>query len=192
MKFNAALTLCLAVFLQIAAAKTEAQEMPLDGSLEFQAYPTGIIPSLRIEKGFGTRHVLLLRAGYNVVRHGDAGKHDDERGGGPGFTFGYKRYFSGRFRGGFAGVKNDFWFNEIRWKNNTGLPNEYAGTSRISVVQPTAEAGFLFEFGHDWILAPALAFGFEINVKTKGEPTGEGAIFLAGIQLGKRFYTARR
>lgn len=179
--------MCLAVFLQIAAAKTEAQETPLNVSAEFQIYPTGMLPGLRIEKGFGIRHALLLRAGYNVVRHGDAGKHDDERGGGPGFTFGYKRYFAEGFRGWFAGVKNDFWFNEIKWKDNAGLPNESAGTSRISVVQPTAVAGFLFEFGHDWILAPALAFGFEINVKTKGEPTGEGAIFLAGIQLGKRF-----
>ncbi|MFQ5446553.1 MAG: hypothetical protein ACE5FF_06435 [Saprospiraceae bacterium] len=187
MKINIVLTFALAALLQTLTADAIAQQTPLDISLEFQAYPTGLLPGLRVEKGFGTRHTLHLRAGYNLVRHGSAGKHEDERGGGAGFTIGYKRYFSGGFRGWFAGVKNDFWLNEIDWKDGVGQPGESSGTTNITVVQPTAEAGFLFEFGRSWIFAPTLAFGFEINVKTKGEPTGEGAIFLAGLQFGRRF-----
>jgi hypothetical protein len=187
MKFNIALFTGIVACLLFTATRSAAQKAPFDLSAGFQLYPTGMLPGFRIEKGFGTRHALSIRAGYNVVRHGGAGKHDDERGGGAGFTLGYKRYFSDGFRGWFAGVKNDLWFNEIDWKDNIGQPGETAGTTRITVVQPTAEAGFLFEFGRTWVFAPTLAFGFEINVKTKGEPTGEGTIFLAGVLVGKRF-----
>jgi hypothetical protein len=41
--------------------------------------------------------------------------------------------------------------------------------------------------GDNWIFTPGIAFGVEINVKTEGEPVGEGAIILVGLMLGKRF-----
>ncbi len=59
-------------------------------------------------------------------------------------------------------------------------------TSNITVIQPTIELGYLIkkEFSH---ITPTIAFGYEWNVKTNGEPTGEGAILLLRIQIGKRF-----
>ena len=187
MKFNISLYAGLIACLFFAVTRSVAQESPLDICPEFQLYPTGMLPGLRVEKGIRGSHALSLRVGYNVVRHGSAGEHDSERGGGPGFSLGYKHYFSDGFRGWFAGVKNDFWFNTIDWQDDPSLPDYLFGPTTIPVVQPTAEVGFLFKFGQNWIFAPTLAFGFEINVKTKGEPTGEGAIFLAGLQFGKRF-----
>lgn len=158
-----------------------------DADFEFQAYPTGLIPGIRLEKGFAGRHAAHLRLGYNWIRHGSLGKHDDERGDGYGFTLGYKYYFRPVFKGFFAGIRNDIWWNEMHWKNNPDAIDEVSGTTHITVVQPTVEAGWLFPLGDSWQLAPSLAFGYEVNVKTEGSPTGEGAILLAGIVLGKRW-----
>jgi hypothetical protein len=54
------------------------------------------------------------------------------------------------------------------------------------VLQPTLEAGWGFVVGEKIVFTPTVAFGFEINVKTEGEPTGEGAIVLLGINLAYR------
>jgi hypothetical protein len=48
------------------------------------------------------------------------------------------------------------------------------------------EAGWLFILNEKLIFAPSLAWGYEINIVTDGEPTGEGMILLAGINLGYR------
>ena len=163
-----------------------SQNNPLDICFEFQAYPTGLIPGVRIEKGFDEKNAVHLRLGYQFIDHRDLGKHSDETGSGYGFTVGYKRYFKDDFNGFFAGIRNDIWFNEIDWED-ADVQNTESGTSEIIVLQPTAEAGYLFNLGGNWILAPTLAFGYEVNVKTKGEPTGEGAILLVGVNFGKRF-----
>ncbi len=174
--------------LACATLVCTAQNGVLDASFEFQAYPTGLIPGIRIEGGFAERHAAHLRLGYTWIRHGDAGKHDDERGKGFGLTLGYRYFFKPEgFRGFFLGARNDFWFNEIDWKNDVGQAGETSGTTEIIVVQPTVEAGWLFVFNEKWVLAPTLAFGYEVNVKTEGEPTGEGMIMLAGLSLGRRF-----
>lgn len=164
-----------------------AQSGPFDVTFEFQAYPTGLIPGIRFEKGFAEKNAISLRLGYQFIDHRDLGKNDDEWGNGYGFTVGYKRYFKENFRGLFAGIKNDVWWNEMEWKMNPETPDEFSGVTDITVIQPTAEAGYLFEFGEGWICSPTVAFGYEVNVKTEGRPTGEGAIFLLGFNLGRRF-----
>lgn len=158
-----------------------------DVSLEFQAYPTGLIPGVRFAYLFQEKNAVHTRLGYNWVRHGDAGVQEDERGDGFGFTIGYNRFFSENYRNWMLGVRNDLWFNTLDWKNNIGTPLEAAGTSEIIVLQPTLEGGYRLAWGDDWFFTPTVAFGTEINIKTTGAPVGEGLILLAGISIGKTF-----
>lgn len=174
------------IVLLFAAGFCNAQPTYLDVDFEFQAYPTGLIPGVRLETGKG-KNAAHLRLGYNWIRHGDFGKHEDERGDGFGFSIGYKRYFKPEQKGLFAGLKNDIWFNEIDWKDDIGAPNERSGRTKITVLQPTAEFGYAFVLNPSLVISPNIAVGYEINAKTNGEPTGEGAIFLMGVCIGKRF-----
>lgn len=157
--------------------------------IEFQAYPTGLIPGLRFDYNFASRHGVQLRAGYNWVRHRDLGVQDNEEGDGFGGTLGYRFYFRDGWTGWFAGARCDLWRNQLDWqdKDDNGVVTG-SGTSKITVIQPTAEGGYLFTLGNGgWFLAPSLAFGVEVNVKTEGAPMGEGTILLVGVCVGKRF-----
>lgn len=176
--------------LLFTAGFCTAQPAYLDVNFEFQAYPTGLIPGVRLESGNG-KNAAHLRLGYNWIRHGDFGKHEDERGDGFGFSLGYKRYLKTGQMAFFTGVKNDIWFNQIGWKDNIGKPNERKGQTKITVIQPTAEFGYAFLLNPTLVIAPNIAVGYEINAKTKGEPTGEGAIFLIGVCIGKRIVFAK-
>lgn len=155
-------------------------------NFELQAYPTGIIPGIRIEQNKGDKSATHIRLGYNWIRHRDLGVQDDERGDGFGFTIGYKRYFKSGHEGWNIGLKSDLWWNSIDWKNNIGEPSEISGTTKITVLQPTVELGYLIK-KENFHFTPTIAFGYEWNVKTEGEPTGEGAILLIGFQIGKSF-----
>ncbi|MEM9819522.1 MAG: DUF3575 domain-containing protein [Bacteroidota bacterium] len=180
-KINTFTTILLACLLPLTGAT-----QVLDFSFEFQAYPTGLIPGLRIEKPFHEKNAVHLRLGYNWIRHGSLGVQDDERGDGFGFSLGYKRYLKSSFRSWYLGLKNDIWFNELDWE--TEVQNAtMRGTSKIIVVQPTLEAGHLFLLKNNWIFTPSIAFGFEINVKTEGAEMGQGAILLLGFHFGRRF-----
>ena len=153
---------------------------------EFQIYPTGAIPGVQMLIHTSEVANISLRLGYNVVYHGDAGEHDDERGGGFGFTLGYQRSLSGGGAGLFAAIRSDVWFNELDWLDYDGTHVQVLaeGTSKVTVVQPTVKAGYRFDVGiQDIQLIPTLAFGFEINVRTRGAEVGQGAILLAGIAM---------
>lgn len=181
-------TLLLTLSLFCSTFSIAQSTKSFDIGLEIQAYPTGVIPGIHLEWGLSEKDGLLTRIGYNLVRHRDLGKHEDERGGGFGFTLGYRRYFKANRNGLFIGAKNDVWFNKIDWKDNIGQPNEVNGQTDITVLQPTAELGYVLNLGqNDWIFVPSVAFGAEINVKTEGAAVGEGAILLIGFTLGKRF-----
>lgn len=177
----------LILILFIFSTNVIAQN-PLDISIEFQVYPTGLQPGLQVSKGFQEKNAVHLRVGYNWVRHGDAGVHEDERGGGFGFTLGYRRFFKSDFQGLFVGVRNDFWFNTLDWKDNIEKPEEAKGTAKIIVVQPTAQIGYLWQLGTNWTFSPTASWGYEINLgEDEGEDVGEGMIMLLGIEFGKRF-----
>jgi len=158
-----------------------------DVGLEVQAYPTGIIPGIHLEWGISSQDGLLARIGYNIVRHRDLGVHDDERGGGFGFTLGYRRYFKENRNGFFLGARSDLWFNNVDWKDNPNLVTEVSGETEVTVLQPTVEAGFVKHLNGGWIFVPSIAFGAEINIQTVGAPVGEGAIILLGFTFAKRF-----
>lgn len=158
-----------------------------DVGLEVQAYPTGVIPGIHLEWGISSQDGLLARIGYNIVRHRDLGVHGDERGGGFGFTLGYRRYSKKNRNGFFLGAKSDLWFNKIDWKENVNLITEFGGQTDVTVLQPTAEAGYVMKLDKGWIFVPSIAFGAEINIKTEGSPVGEGAVLLLGFTFAKRF-----
>ena len=71
--------------------------------------------------------------------------------------------------------------------DNIGLSDEIGGTTNITVVQPTVEGGCALPVGENRFFSPTIAFGYEINVVTEGEPTGEGAILLLGFTFGRRW-----
>ena len=97
---------------------------------------------------------------------------------------GYRHFLSSSGRW-FLGVRNDFWFNSLDWRDQIGQPNEVNGSTNITVVQPTLEGGLGFSLGEKWGIFPSISFGYEINVVTRGEEVGQGAILLLGVSLQK-------
>ncbi|MEM6726789.1 MAG: hypothetical protein AAF598_22315 [Bacteroidota bacterium] len=177
----------LTVFVCLTVASVFAQGIRI--AHEFQVYPTGFIPGLRISYDFGGQHAIHTRLGYNVVRHRDLGVHENERGGGIGFSLGYDRYFGQDYTGFFVGARMDLWFNEVDWKDFIDQPTEVNGTTNVTVWQPTIEGGYIFRVINDhFYLAPHLALGLEVNVVTDGEEVGQGLIGLLGFQFGYRFH----
>ena len=88
----------------------------------------------------------------------------------------------------FLGARTDLWFNKIDWKQDPNLITEVKGRTDITVFQPTVEAGYVVNLKKEgWSFVPSIAFGAEINIKTKGEPVGEGAVLLLGFTFRKRF-----
>jgi len=156
----------------------------LSVGLEFQAYPTGLIPGVRIATQTGEHGEFNIRLGYQIIDHQDFGVQDDETGTGIGGTLGYRYYLKDGHQGFFGGVRTDLWFNTIDWTNGVLTPSPSQGQSNITVLQPTAEVGYRFVLGESNIsIAPALGFGVEWNIATKGLPTGQGAIVLGGISI---------
>lgn len=186
-RFLLTLLIALCGFFCCPSTISAQTDGSLDLSFEFQAYPTGLIPGLRLEKNFGEKNAAHLRLGYQLIDHRSLGKHDDETGSGYGLTLGYKRYFKTGHEGFSLGLKTDLWFNSIDWTTIGENDANTSGNTDIIVLQPTIEGGYLFTFGPSWVFTPSVAFGFEWNIKTEGEPTGEGAILLLGFSIGKRF-----
>ena len=173
------------LWISTAAAQDQAA-MGLDLGLEAQQYPTGYLVGIRGELGLNERQGISLRLGYNGLDHQDFGVHDSEIGGGFGGSLGYRYYFRAPRRGLYLGARIDLWNNDIDWEDNIGQSDELRGESTVLVLQPTAQIGYLFLLRDHWIITPTLAFGAEINVRTSGEPTGEGAILLWGLKLAYR------
>ncbi|MFT5168427.1 MAG: hypothetical protein ACI8P3_003670 [Saprospiraceae bacterium] len=155
--------------------------------LEYQQYPTGALPGLRVELSWAAHHSVALRVGYNIARHGNAGEHQLEEGGGFGGTLGYRYYLKPENIGLFFGGRTDLWFNKIDWKDEIGTANELVGQTDIIVLQPTAVIGYLFFIQKKITIAPNLAVGYEINIAQRGANVGEGAIVLGGLTVGVRF-----
>ena len=177
------LSTCLIFLL---ALSTEAQKAT-DLYFEFQAYPTGIIPGIKIERQVSAQSMVLLRLGYNAFDHRDLGVQDTETGGGFGFTLGYRRYFKDDLKGWHWSLKTDVWWNNVDWSNEGTNGSTVTGETSITVLQPTLEFGYTVLRSNGLVFGPTVAFGAEWNVRTDGEPTGEGPVLLVGIQVGKRF-----
>lgn len=148
--------------------------------IELQGYPTGAIPGLCGDVYFNDVSRLHFRVGYNIVRHGDAGKHSDERGGGPGVSAGYDvQPFASRSIS--AGIRTDFWFNRIDWYDILPMDERESGTTRITVFQPTVQLGYRLSLSSRVDFIPNVSFGYEINIHTQGQEVGHGPILLLGF-----------
>ena len=181
--------LCLALLCFFSLSPAQADDdTALHLGFELQVYRTGIIPGVRIERGFARRHAVHFRLGYQRIRHEDFGVHDDERGNGRGFSLGYSWFLKpGGFDGWSFGVRSDLWFNTLDWVDNEGEPDEMRGTTDVVVLQPTVDAAYRWQLSDHYFVMPSIAAGFEINVDTDGEEVGQGFILLVGITAGYSF-----
>lgn len=182
MKFLFALLICVSSLGAQDAISNKAAF-----GLHFQQYPTGSIPGVSLTLPLRQKHSLQIRVGYNIVYHGDAGAHENEEGGGFGFSPAYLFALKDAKQGVYLGGRIDFWFNGIDWMDNIGQANETSGKTDIVVVQPTALLGYRLPLGDNFVLTPELAFGFEINAIQDGADVGQGPILLAGITFARRF-----
>lgn len=164
--------------------------------IDTRAYPAGVILGVRGGVDLGSHNEINLHIGYNITRRGDFGKKDNEEGGGPGFGLSYKHYLPGKLDRLFLGVRADMWFMDIDWSERREvcgtvppcIEQEVNGTTKITVLQPTLQAGYnLLKNSSEWILTPSVSFGYEINIRTRGEEVGEGAILLGGLSIGYKF-----
>ena len=176
--FTFIIVLC---FVDSSYAQTEKSTVDknFDIGIELQAYPTGIIPGIRLEKYLNTHSSLNLRLGYQLIDHRDLGVQENEEGSGYGASLAYRRFFKPSHKGLSLALRTDLWFNKIDWTD--GL---LEGTSNITVVQPTLMGEYAIHLSPTVVITPSLSFGYEWNVSTDGEPTGEGAIILLGFSLG--------
>lgn len=172
----------IGIFLFVLLA--HLSQAQTDIGIELQAYPTGFIPGVSVDHSISDKGMIHARLGANLFDHRDLGVHDSETGSGWGGSLGYHHYFSEGQKGLFAGVRADVWSNHVEWSDNSPV---LMGETDIIVLQPTLQLGYTMRSESGWYIKPALGFGIEWNVQTEGEPTGEGAILLLGVQVGKRF-----
>ena len=179
---------CAVVFFPglLAGQSATAQETPMRFSIsaEVEAYPAGFIGNIQLTRFSSRSHALTFHAGFNATDRRDWGEHDDETGQGAGIGLSWRYYFKEAPGGLHAGVRSDLWFLSIDWQQNAGT----MGVTDITVLQPTAQLGYTYQpLQSRWIFDATVSLGAEINVKTAGEPVGEGAILLLGMSAGYRF-----
>ena len=182
------LLLLPALFLCISA-----QAQPSVG-IEIQAYPAGFIPGLYLTIPVHNTLNFTSRVAYNFTDRRDWGEHLNEEGGGFGLSAGIER--RNLFLNNVSLIlRSDLWFMEIDWQdplyNCVDVCPDAAlltsGSSSVLVAQPTIALAYqMFIVGNSFI-KPTVSFGWEINLRTEGENVGQGAILLAGFQIGRVF-----
>ncbi|MCI5073239.1 hypothetical protein MRY82_09935 [bacterium] len=177
---------CLTIIFMFCSSLYAKQVAFWDFAINGQAYPAGFISTLSAQRSIGVKSMLGLRLGHNLLRHGNLGVQDNERGQGFGGSIDYSYYLKSTRIGWYGTARSDLWFNRVDWKNNIGQSNESSGSTDVIVVQPTVEIGYTWLCKKNFFIRPNLAFGIEINVDTQGEEVGEGAIGLIGLSFGWR------
>jgi len=180
------LILMLLVFqIQQVSAQEEENNKTTHVGFEAQWYPAGYQLMLTSEFGITSKDAIHLKAGYNIARRQDFSPYNDlENGGGFGFTVGYRRYFSENLQGFYVGARTDMWWLTIDWEDGLTTPSPTMGTTKITVFQPTAEVGYLYNFEDSpFSVGANLAAGYEINIVTRGAEVGQGAIGLLGLRV---------
>ena len=182
-------------WLQTDSYRTYAQDRsPFIVGMSVQGYPAGGILTLKMAREVSIADVVSVYAGFNTTDRGAWGKFANEKGGGWGFGFAWRRYRlisragqKSRIRTGwFFGGRTDLWYLDIDWRT-AGRPAQTGSTS-VTVLQPTGQVGHTWLLYDDHLSIDAIAaLGAEINIKTDGDPVGEGAIMLGGIHITYRF-----
>ena len=154
----------------------------IDVGGEFQWHPKGYIYMVHLAYNFPIHHSVQARIGYNKSNWKEKGIHDNEEGGGPGFSLGYRYYFLVMPHGFFLGAHADVWRLSIDWRQ--GITN---GRSKLWALQPTAEIGYMFLINDMFFISPSVAAGLQTNIKTEGQAVGDGSVILIGISTGWKF-----
>jgi len=147
--------------------------------LEIQGYPAGVVVDGFHATAVSDRMGMRFLAGWNFTDRRDFGEHEDEHGGGPGLGLAAWRWSEAWRAGWGIGARLDLWWLDIDWQEG-----DRRGETEVLVLQPTVRVG------HGWGLRErtmrlelSLSLGAEINVDTRGEGVGEGAILLAGVAV---------
>ena len=172
--------------IQDAHAAPGADGMPGgEPFVELRLYPTGQIVGLGWRQMLAPQDRLSAAVLYNRVRRGNNGRHDDERGDGLGAGLGWDHFLAGGQGVGLGwslGARADAFALRIDYRDATA-----AGRSRVTVLQPTATAGYSFAgFDSGWRIGLSAGLGTEINVSTAGTKVGQGAIALLGLSVSLR------
>lgn len=164
-------TVLLALFTLPVLAATPTAELRI--------YPTGQIISAGLSWPLDAQTEWGTSVLYNRARRGDAGRHENESGEGFGLGLEWSRFFKPAPRGWFYGARAELLRLDIDWRD----PGR-AGDSSVTVVQPTLRLGYRTRpFFRNLSATVAANAGAEINVTTRGEPVGEGAIGLLSFAL---------
>ncbi len=142
--------------------------------VEVRGYPSGVIASVGTLLALDARTDWAVSLLYNHAERGDAGKHTDEFGDGGGVGLELRRFYSAQRSAWFYGARAELFRLSINWRD----PGR-SGNSQITVLQPTARVGYRWHRNIEF----AVGLGAEINLATRGEQVGKGAIGLAGIAL---------
>ncbi len=181
------ITLLLLISFTFQWQESQAQDFNnlYNIGIELQWYPAGYQLMLTTELGFTPKDAIQAKVGYNIARRQDFSPYNDlENGGGWGFTLGYRRYWNENIRGLYGGVRMDMWWLTIDWEDGLETANPTSGTTKITVFQPTAELGYMYQFTDSpFSVGLNAAAGYEINIVTNGEDVGQGAIGLFGARM---------
>ncbi len=183
--------ICFSAFLLISFLAVQGQNSSLYVGPEYNYYPAGHIIGLQAEYSpNNNHHSFNARIASNITRRQDfSGLNDDERGIGFGGSLGYRYYLTPACNGLYLGARADLWSIAVHWKDSSEVIS--SGTTKIMVVQPTFEIGYLFKFSKGWELGTAFVNGVELNVKMDGDPVGEGWITLWQLRLSKQINLER-
>ena len=153
--------------------------------IELQAYPAGLIGVGSWDVSLNYPVELRVHAGLNVTRRQDWGKHNDERGMGPGFGAD-ATWMLNRLAPFWIGVRADYWFLDIDWEDPDGANTDAVrrGSTNVQVFQPTVRLGWRKALS-GLNIDVSTALGAEFNVQTDGEAVGQGAILLIGLRVSR-------
>jgi len=178
--------LVLVVFFCSASSIHAYAQNKIQIGIEHDVYPAGKIPGLIVGTTGMYKYTWNYRVAVNLARRKDySGLNDDERGWGPGVSIGLRYYPNMRKTGWFGGLRSDLWYMSINWIDHSEPIDR--GVTKIWVVQPTFELGYVFELNENWNLGLAFTNGVEVNVITKGEEVGQGWITLGAVRLTRKF-----
>ncbi len=176
------LSIFLLLTLQVQASLGQIPAGKSVAGLSLQVYPAGLIGNIQYAYQLAPKQTVTIYGGLNITNRRDWGEQDDETGVGVGPGIAWRYYLHQAPKGLYGGIRTDLWFLNIDWKQDTGE----TGSSDITVLQPTAVLGYTHLAAGPWIIDMYVSLGAEINVRTRGEPVGEGAILLAGLSVGYR------
>ncbi len=170
-----------ALLASVGSPGALAAQMKAAG-LEVRGYPAGLIPTAHLDLPVGGRFFLSASGGYNFTNRRDFGRHDDERGGGPGLGLSLTQSDGSR-RGVQWGVRSELWRLRIDWRDQP----DKLGATKVLVFQPSARLGYAWVFRKSRTSVDvSIGLGQEINVWTRGERVGEGPILLLGVGIRKQ------